>query len=231
MASKRSRKSKRSSRRTRSTKRRAVTGRMRSFSALAPPKYEKKFLDTGLSAGMAEFSTSGVTQQDFVVMASGSGNGQRIGNRITVTNINAHLHVYTGTNASNPGLDNTTVRVIMGIDKQCNGASTSVLDVLQSASPYAFRNMYTLNRFVILKDKFFVINPQVYVSTPNVSQVGRPLKFSWKGQLPILYSDSTASITNIESNNIFLLVISDRSATAGQQDGAFGTVRVKYTDA
>jgi len=80
-------------------------------------------------------------------------------------------------------------------------------------------------------DKLFVMDPQVYVSTPNVSQVGRVLKFSWKGQLPIMYSDATASIGNIETNNIFLLVVTDRSATAGQTDGMVGTVRVKYTDA
>jgi len=206
-------------------------GTMRSFSALAPPRYEKKFKDTPLNAAMLEFSTAGVVQNSFVTMQGGSDNGERIGNRITVTNINAHLCAITGTNASNPGLDNTVVRVILGIDKQCNGANTVIGDVLQSASPYAFRNMYTLNRFVILKDKLFVMDPQVYVSTPNVSQVGRVLKFSWKGQLPIMYSDNTASIGNIETNNIFLLVVTDRTATAGQTDGMVGTVRVKYTDA
>jgi len=210
----------------------ARRGTMRSFSALAPPRYEKKFKDTALSAAMLEFSTAGVVQNSFVTMAGGSDNGERIGNRITVTNINAHMLAVTGTSATNPGLDNTVVRVILGIDKQCNGANTAIGDVLQSASPYAFRNMFTLNRFVILKDKLFVLDPKVYTTTgPNVSQVGRVLKFSWKGQLPIMYSDNTATIGNIESNNIFLLVVTDRTATAGQTDGMVGTVRVKYTDA
>jgi len=228
MASKRSRKTKRSARRVKARK--GTRGTMRSFSALAPPRYEKKFLDTNLSAGMGEFSTSGVRQADFAIMASGSGNGQRIGNRITVTNINAHLNIQSGISASNPGMNNTVVRVIMGIDKQANGASPDVLDVLQTASPYAFRNMYTLNRFVILKDKLLALNPQASDAS-YTGQVSRVLKFSWKGQLPILYSDTTASISVIESNNIFLLVIADRAATGGQLDGAFGTVRIKYTDA
>lgn len=232
MASKRSRKTKRSSRRASSSKRRAVPGKMRSFSALAPPRYEKKFIDTALNAAMKEFNMAGVVQNDFVVMASGSENGKRIGSQITVTNINAHLDLITGTSPTNPGLDNTCVRVILGIDKQANGAATAVGDVLQSASPYAFRNMYTLNRFIILKDKLFDINPTVYTTTgPNVAQNGRVLKFSWKGQLPILYSGATASITEIKSNNIFLLVIADRTATPLQTDGALGIVRVKYTDA
>lgn len=229
MAPKRSTKRCRSKKR--STKRvRVRRGTMRSFSALAPPRYEKKFKDTATSAAMLEFATAGVVQNSFVTMASGSDNGERIGNRITVTNINAHLLAVTGTSNTNPGLDNTVVRVILGIDKQCNGANTVVADVLQSASPYAFRNMFTLNRFIILKDKLFVMDPKIYMAT-NSGQVGRILKFSWKGQLPIMYSDATASIGNIETNNIFLLVISDRTATAGQTDGIVGTVRVKYTDA
>jgi len=229
MASKRS--TKRSRSKKRGTKRvRVRRGTMRSFSALAPPRYEKKFKDTPTSAAMLEFSTSGVVQNSFVTMASGSDNGERIGNRITVTNINAHLLAVTGTSNTNPGLENTVVRVILGIDKQCNGANTVVGDVLQSASPFSFRNMFTLNRFIILKDKLFVMDPKIYMAS-NSGQVGRILKFSWKGQLPIMYSDATATIGNIETNNIFLLVITDRSATAGQTDGVVGTVRVKYTDA
>jgi len=208
----------------------ARRGTLRSFSALAPPRYEKKFKDTATSAAMLEFATAGVVQNSFVTMASGSGNGERIGNRITVTNVNAHLLAVTGTSNTNPGLDNTVVRVILGIDKQCNGANTAIGDVLQSASPYSFRNMYTLNRFVILKDKLFVMDPTIYMAT-NSGQVGRILKFSWKGQLPIMFSDATATISNIETNNLFLLVVTDRTATAGQTDGIVGTVRVKYTDA
>jgi len=228
MASKRSRKMKRSSRRTKARK--GTRGTMRSFSALAPPRYEKKFLDTNLSAALGEFATGGVVQATYCVMASGAGNGQRIGNRITVTNINAHLNIMSGISNSNPGMNNTIVRVILGIDKQANGAAPDVGDVLQTASPYSFRNMYTLNRFVILKDKLLALNPQASDAS-YTGQHSRVLKFSWKGQLPVLYSDTTASIGVIESNNIFMLVIADRAATAAQLDGAFGTVRIKYTDA
>lgn len=230
MASKRSRKSKRSTRRTRSTKRRMVPGKMRSFSALAPPRYEKKFLDTDTSAAIKQFESTGSVQADFVVMANGTANGSRVGSQITVTNINAHLDVVTGTNGSNPGIAHTPVRIILGIDKQANGAAPAVLDVLQTASPYSFRNMYTLNRFIILKDKLFDMNPILYVSTPNVGECGRIFKFSWKGQLPVLYSGATASITEIKSNNIFLLVISDRDGY-NTDDGVQGTIRIKYTDA
>jgi len=230
MASKRSRKSKRSTRRGHSSKRRAVVGRMRSFSALAPPRYEKKFLDTATSSAVRQFESNGSVQADFVVMAQGTANGTRIGSQITVTNINCHLDVVTGTNASNPGVAHTPVRIILGIDKQANGAAPAVLDVLQTASPYSFRNMYTLNRFIILKDKLFDMNPILYVSAPNVGENGRILKFAWKGQLPILYSGTTASITEIKSNNVFLLVISDRDGY-DTEDGVQGTLRIKYTDA
>jgi len=231
MASKRSRKSKRSTRRGRSTKRRSVVGRMRSFSALAPPRYEKKFVDSATSAAIRQFESLGSVQADFVVMAQGTANGARIGSQITVTNINCHLDVVTGTNGSNPGVAHTPVRVILGIDKQANGAAPAVLDVLQTQTPYSFRNMYTLNRFIILKDKLFDMNQNLYTTTgPTVGENGRILKFAWKGQLPILYSGSTASITEIKSNNIFLLVISDRDGY-DTEDGVQGTVRIKYTDA
>lgn len=213
-------------------------GTMRSFSALAPPRYEKKFLDTDINASMKFFSTNGIVQNDFTLISTGAANGQRVGSQVTVTNINAHIDVTTGTNSGSPGLGNTVVRVILGIDKQCNGANTAVTDVLQTASPNSFRNMFTLNRFIILKDKVFTLNPQVWASTPNVSEVGRYLKFAWKGQLPILYAAQAGGSTvigEVKSNNIFLLVISDRDGySAGVSptiDGCAGKVRIKYTDA
>jgi len=208
-------------------------GKDRSFSALAPPKYEKKFLDTSLSAAMNQFATAGVIQSDFVLMTNGAENGKRIGDRINVTNINCHLTISAAGATASLGSNSTVARVILGIDKQANGAVTAVTDVLQSADPYAFRNMFTLNRFVILKDKLLTIN-MAAVTGSYWGEVARVLKFSWKGNLPILYSGTGATISQVKSNNIFLLVVCDRSGSAPDGtyiDGVDGIVRIKYTDA
>jgi len=214
-------------------KKKVRAGTTRSFSALAPPRYEKKFLDTQVSAAMNQYNTAGVCQSNFVLMDNGTGNGARIGDRITVTNINCHLTLSAAGATAALGSNSTVARVILGIDKQANGAVTAVTDVLQSADPFAFRNMFTLNRFVILKDKLVTINMQA-VTGSYWSEVGRVLKFAWKGQLPIMYSGTGATIAQVKSNNIFLLVVCDRTGSAPDVtyiDGLDGVIRIKYTDA
>jgi len=209
----------------RSNKKARVAG-MRSFNAVVP-RYEKKFLDSPVYIVSA---TAGSIQADFNGLAQGSAAGQRVGNRVNLTNFNLHAECAAGTKIRNEA---STHRIILFIDKQCNGAAPAVTDILQTASVYSFRNMYTLDRFVILKDKLFTLNANAPGSSATTLQLenSRVIKMSWKGNLPIFYSGIGSGVGNISSNNVGLLYICDTANQAGDAQGMVGTARVKYTDA
>jgi len=210
--------------------------------------FEKKFMDTASS--LFADTSSNIIQDSFQQIVQGNTPITRIGNKITVTNINIHGYVSAGkvNNVAATTDECPMFRIIVGIDKQCNGLGvTALTDVINTAFGYnggaapthnafGFRNMYNLDRFVILKDKMIASRCAGIGSASTAKlDVVIPFKFSWKGLLPVHYKANTATtgaLTDVASNNLFILVISDKVDSAGNSNSSVQLVtRVKYIDA
>lgn len=124
-----------------------------------------------------------------------------------------------------------TVRLILYWDKQCNGATALVGDILTIANYQSFNKLSNVNRFRILMDRTHSIN--------MTSAAGNGTTDTWgdsqhdydlfiKVQIPIEFDTSatTGVITSCRSNNIGLLTIS-RAGLALLD----GKMRLRFTDA
>ncbi len=125
--------------------------------------------------------------------------------------------------------DGDTLRIIMYVDKQANGATAAITDVLETASIHSFYNLANSSRFDILCDKLNTINylslASDAVGAVSQAKVIQNKKFSKKLNIPIEFSASTGAITEIRSNNIGVILISDRGTC-----GFFSLFRVRFSD-
>lgn len=203
-----------------------------------PGSMEKKYKDTNVEE-LGDL-TNGEITGSLNIIPQGTTDITRIGNKITVTNINVRFGVGQDDMAANPSsllLQAGNLRVIMYLDKQANGAYAEPTDILTISGGAGvttinrFRNMDQVDRFVILKDKIYkapINTGFINGSTSAATNTG----VNWYNinktcSIPIHFSSTTGAITEMKSNNIGLLVISDNAYTNFR--GAWA--RVKYIDA
>ncbi len=192
---------------------------------------EIKFHD--LDVDDAVVATGGTIAEDsLLTIPEGIGEEQRIGRKITVVSVHMNWNILLpDTATANECTD--TVRVIVYVDKQTNGAAPVVLDLLELADWQSFRNISNAQRFTFLLDQMVNVNCTAgsgrgATDTLSYGNNNRTLRWNKKLELPIIYDDSaaTGAITTICCNNIGILTIS-RAGFA-----AFGSrIRVRYSDA
>lgn len=133
----------------------------------------------------------------------------RIGRTIQVKKL--QLKYTIGIPLSSTGT-NEVLRVIVGIDHQCNGAVALVSDILQDADYLAFRNLDNARRFTFLQDRYYPLQHTAggpsSVSTTLFNETEEFHQMSWDMDLKVEYDASTGAITDLTSNNFFILVIS-----------------------
>jgi len=122
----------------------------------------------------------------------------------------------------------TTAYLYLVLDKQANGAAAAFTDVMSTTLlATSFHNLANSQRFVVLKKMKFrhVANSG---ATTALNNTNVPFEMYKKCNIPIEYSGTTGAITEIRSNNIFLLASSD-----GQADDLVtmvGNCRVRFSD-
>lgn len=132
------------------------------------------------------------------------------------------------------------VRLIIGLDKQCNGtvaAPDDVLDVTQPLPFHAFRNTTNSGRFVILKDKIFTMNPtggNFDVTDPLTGFTSESIAFNWNFNIDKVFEwqGATGQLIEIKSNNLFMLAVSENQIAGAPATQVILNVhsRVRYTD-
>lgn len=196
------------------------------YGRFAPLGQEQKFLDTSSNTG-AVTTTGQILPSSLVTVAAGSGESQRIGRKITVRAL--HLRFVAGLNSQTTG-NNTDdgLRVIVYLDKQCNGATATVTDILETADYLSFNNLANKNRFMVLMDKHVDVSATcgAYNGTTNIFGSKAVTKSMHKKlNVPIEFSSTTGGLTEIRSNNLGVLVISDKGNIQYT-----ATARIRYTD-
>jgi len=209
---------------------------------------EKKFKDLNIEGvnvlavypGSVTSSTTPTTGANnstgaiFLTIAQGSGENQRVGNKICVTNFNFKGVLQVNSRATTTGC---RVRYMFVWDMQANGAvftAANLLNVDAGATANAqstmlvnaFRELDEVARFKVIKDKTVFLNP-VATNAGTIATHEIPLKCSWKGEQVVHYSGANGTIGELRSANLALLIFADEADTAASYSGVG---RVKFTD-
>lgn len=107
-------------------------------------------------------------------------------------------------------------------DKQCNGATATVDGAggpMETASNInSFRNLENSSRFVLLHDKTYNLNAYGAASTAGTfafAEVKKNFSINLpKLNIPLEFSGATGGLTEIRSNNLLTIAITDEGTNA-----------------
>ncbi len=186
---------------------------------------ELKFHD--VDTNDAVVATGGFVDAALITIAEGTTETSRIGRKITIKSINWRFNMELPAATSSSG-SYDSIRVLLVLDKQCNGAAANILQVWETADYQSFNNLANKDRFRTLMDRTY----DVYGSglggdgtTIDTGIGGESDSFFKKCNIPINYDSNTGAITEIRSNNLVLILISSNGLI-----GFDGKMRIRYGD-
>ncbi len=185
---------------------------------------ELKFHDVDLDDGVV--AAGGTVTPTINILPQGVTEITRVGRKCTITSIGWRYAVNMPIGTASNSVD--TVRVIMYQDKQTNGATAAVTDLLESADYQAFRNLVNTGRFNVLMDRVHTVNPQGLAGdgTTIDSPAFRIDKTFFKQcSIPIEFNGANGTIGEIRSNNLGVLLIS-QAGLAGFES----KIRLRFSD-
>ncbi len=201
-----------------------VASRRVSYGRVAGPNQELKFLDVDIAGN---FDVAGNRIVTLNTIVQGTGESERIGRKCTLKSIqwrSALTLADTDTAATASSLG----RLIVYIDKQTNGAQAAILDVLETASVFAYRNLSNTQRFTVLADHTFTMTSSAAAEVPgnDYGSVKRQYSFYKKVNIPLEFSGTTGVIAELRSNNLACLFIS----TDNDRISIDGNLRLRFSD-
>lgn len=158
------------------------------------------------------------------LVPSGNGPSDRVGSKITIR----YIHVYGAvTTAVSVPSSFITYRVVIYVDKQCNGEAAEVTDILDGVLTSSHVLIENSHRFRILYDKRVnMVSPSYDTDLMQHSITGKVWEFSKVCKIDVMFQGVAASgsIDQVRSNNIGILL-----GTAG---ATIQTVvaRIRYSD-
>jgi len=189
------------------------------------PAGEHKFFDTALSWAFDATGEVPATGQ-LVLIPQGVTESTRQGRKCTIVSIQIR-GVIVLTPAGGATASSVAYFYVVQ-DTQCNGAAAAVTDVLTSNNmSVGLRNLANESRFKILK-RFIVPLVSQAGATTAYNNVNVPVDWYYRCEIPLEFSSTTGAITELRSNNLFIL-----AGTEGSTDDAItmsGVCRVRYSD-
>ncbi len=192
---------------------------------------ELKFFDRTLDDAVV--AVAGTVVDSINLIAQGVTENTRIGRKCTIKSINWRYQVKLPAVDAQalPGKPDT-IRIIMYLDKQCNGvtaAATGDSGILAAASWQSFNDLANTGRFNILHDKMITLNPSAGLSDgaglASTAEVIREGSYYKKCNIPLEFSDTAGAIGELRSNNIGVLLLSSAGLC-----GFLSRVRVRFSD-
>jgi len=186
---------------------------------------ETKIFDTALSFNFDATGEVPATGQ-LCLIPQGSTDATRNGRKCVIKSI--QIRGAAGMVPAAAVTSSSTAHLYIIWDRQCNGAAAAVLDVFSSTNlAYAFRDAATWNRFTILKHWKHTFTPTAGVSGAY-NNVQCAVEIYRKVNIPLEFTSTTGAITEINSNNIFLM-----AGTEGASDDTIqfaGACRLTFRD-
>jgi len=195
-----------------------------SYGRYAPMGSELKFFDTALSFNVDATGEVPATGQ-LNLIPQGVTESTRVGRACIIKSIQIRGRFNLAPSAAATMSALSFVYVVL--DTQCNGAAAAVADVLTGTNfSTALINIDNSQRFKILKRFTLQQSPLAGQSGALNDQVDQ---WDWykKCSIPLDFSSTTGAITEIRSNNLFLL-----AGGVGADDlvSFAGTCRLRFSD-
>ena len=164
---------------------------------------ESKFFD---SSDNVAVPAAGDVNASLCLISQGAGDSQRLGRKIFPTSVGLKGSL-TFTSPSGTNLTDL-VRVVVFIDKQANGATATVAQLLQGANYNNWRNLDNTDRFMFLYDKVHTLGLTASGSASTVVRKKFNVWLQLPSDLEIQYSSTTGALTELTSANIGVMSIS-----------------------
>lgn len=189
---------------------------------------ELKFFD--LDSNNSSISNTGDINSSWNLIAQGVTENTRVGRKCTIKIIEWKWNlILPEINSGATAGPADIIRMILYVDKQANGQTAAVEDILESTDFQSFYNLANQQRFRIILDKTTCLNAEslAYDGIGAAQQASHMKAGSMRKlcNIPIEYSSVTGALTEIRSNNIGLLVISKSNKGA-----LVSKVRMRFSD-
>lgn len=169
--------------------------------------HTKELKFRNIDINQAPVSSVGNITESINKIAQGTNEVQRIGRVCKMKSIHWRLRCFLP-NTISATATTDTMRIILYLDKQANGLTATVTDILESANFQSFRNLANSRRFKILCDKQVTLNVPSSDST-EYGRVSRNFQIHKKVNSQIEFNSTTGAMTEIRSNNYGVLLISE----------------------
>jgi len=164
---------------------------------------------------------------------SGGDINQRIGRKLTIKSVYVRFRYVIREAEDFPdettAIPNQMGRMVLFMDYQPNGTAPTVLDVLSINSPVSQINLGNRERFKILSDKCYVLDPYLYSNSPQVENrtivCGKKYK---KLNEEMIFSGATGAISDVKTGVLYMFWIGSQPTILGSQ--VTYTSRVRYSD-
>lgn len=201
---------------------RAQRGRMRTTGYYGRynnmPGREWKFFD-GSKAATNLSATGAILDDSINEVAQGTAENERIGRKMTIKSIHfkGAIKIPGQTAIADAS---QRIRIIVYLDKQANGATAGVTDILESQAVDSFRNLENSKRFGFLYDKTVSLNQLCgggNGSSDRLGEVIRNFQINKRCNIPIQFNSTTGAITEMCCNNVGIMAICDSITSTAPQ--------------
>lgn len=188
------------------------------------PAGELKFFDTAISFTADATGEVPATGQ-LCLIPQGTGESARIGRNVVIKSIQLRLGAdFVPGGAANAS---TNLNLYVMQDTQANGAAAGVTDIFTGTNlTSALINLDNSQRFKILKKIRMNLTSAAGVTTAYNS-VNKTIDYFRKCHIPMDFSSTTGAITEIRSNNVFLVA---GSSDSDDLIAVTGNARVRFSD-
>lgn len=183
---------------------------------------ESKFFET--TAQNTAFTAAGVIVPSLNLIPQGTSECERDGRKAHMTSI--HWKGIIRLNATTSSETVNNVRIIMYMDKQTNGQAAAVTDILEQGDFMSFNNLANRQRFRVLWDKKMSLNAAAFSSTTSNTK-DYYMEFHKQCNIPLEFSSTTGAITELRSNNVGMIFISE--GTGGTAEVQEWNARIRFT--
>ncbi len=176
---------------------------------------ELKFHDVNVTdASIAQNGT--VVQTSCNLIPQGVTEVTRIGRRCCIKQLHWRFTITFGGTADTATADES-IRVLLYLDKQANGAAAAVTDILETDNFQSFNNLANRTRFRTLFDRTFDINANGAAgdgTTNDTAAKDYNFNVHLKMNHVIEFNSTAGAITEITSNNIGVILLAKNGSVA-----------------
>ncbi len=194
---------------------------------------ELKFHDIDVNDAVVAAGTNILNTGTVNIIPQGITEITRVGRKCVVKSINWRYSVSLPVVADTAGAPTAdTVRVVLYLDKQCNGAtaaSSGITGILRADDFQSFRELSNVSRFQILMDRTMSISYLAAGGNGTINDFAEVKKhgsFNKRCNIPLEFNAAAGALTEIRSNNIGVMLCSEEGVA-----GFESKLRLRFSDA